>query len=270
MTDPRKCKIYECGTKQYYSTYYDENGNKVNKLNSWLYYDENNNLIEMPAVEKPNGDKYYFLNGLRHRDNNLPAIDCVNGEKRYYVNGLLHRDPYYDSNSQKVDLPAMVFANGDKHYYIHGILHRDNNLPAIEFKSGTKEYYVNGVLHRDYGLPAIEFANGSKNYYVNGNYHRISPYCDLNNKKGQLPAREFTIFDDTKSKRCIGYIEYWIHGKLHRDPYITSDGTKFDLPAVEFLDIDNKNMNEYYLDGIQYFPTEQTIKKPIELTIKLR
>ncbi len=99
--DPRKV-IDNFGDKKYYLD---------GRLNSWSYIDESGNLIELPAIERANGDKEYFINNKRHRDNGLPAIECANGNKYYYVDDKRHRDN---------GLPAIERANGDKEYYVNG------------------------------------------------------------------------------------------------------------------------------------------------------
>jgi len=77
------------------------------------------------------------------------------GTKYYYLNGLLHREGG----------PAVEFLSGNKFYYLHGKLHREGNLPAIEWPNGEKTYLVYGKYHRENG-PAREFANGN-HYYLN-------------------------------------------------------------------------------------------------------
>jgi hypothetical protein len=38
-----------------------------------------------------NGDKYWYLNGRRHRDDG-PAIEYSDGHKEWWLNGELHRE----------------------------------------------------------------------------------------------------------------------------------------------------------------------------------
>jgi hypothetical protein len=60
-------------------------------------------------IERQNGDKRYYLNGLCNRDDG-PAIENINGSKVWYLNGKLHR----------IDGPAIEFANGYKSWYLNG------------------------------------------------------------------------------------------------------------------------------------------------------
>ena len=146
-----------------------------------------------PAIEKANGEKYYYINGKLHREGG-PAVVRADGEY-YYINGKTHRE----------DGPAVVCASGHKEYWVNGKFYRDgvpdkvldskkfstsiecgkvvcrNELgelhredgPAVLCPNGDKEYWVNGKRHRK-GGPAIEKANGDKYYYINGGW---AGYC---------------------------------------------------------------------------------------------
>ena len=59
-----------------------------------------------------NGTKYWFKNGLLHRDNDLPAIVYTNGTKEWYKNDKPHRDN---------DQPAIIRANGTKYWFKNGV-----------------------------------------------------------------------------------------------------------------------------------------------------
>lgn len=52
------------------------------------------------------------------------------GTKYWYLNGLLHREGG----------PAVEFTSGDKFYYFHGKRHREDG-PAIEGAAGSKRWY---------------------------------------------------------------------------------------------------------------------------------
>ena len=79
-----------------------------------------------PAVEYPDGDKAWYLNGLLHREDG-PALERSNGDKAWWLNGQLHR----------VDGPAIEWADGYKAWYLNGIRmteeeHRQQTQPAVE------------------------------------------------------------------------------------------------------------------------------------------
>ncbi len=58
-----------------------------------------------------NGDKYYYLDssGQLHREDG-PAVEKLNGDKFWYLNGKLHRD----------DGPAVEKVSGYKFWYLNG------------------------------------------------------------------------------------------------------------------------------------------------------
>lgn len=120
-------------------------------------------------VERSSGDRFWYENGLIHRDIE-PAIEKVNGTKCWYHHGRIHRGD---------DLPAIIWSDGDKEWWLNGKRHREGGLPAIEWQDGTKAWYYKGVPHRDNGLPAYVFIDSSE-WWVNGKRHR----------EGELPAVE--------------------------------------------------------------------------------
>ena len=106
------------------------------------------------------GDTFWFnKDGKLHREGGLPAVERANGSKEWYVNGRYHREG---------GLPACEWSNDSKEWWVNGKRHRDGGLPAIERMDGRKEWLVNGKLHRDGGLPAIEWTDGHKEWWING------------------------------------------------------------------------------------------------------
>ena len=63
-------------------------------------------------IEHPNGDVEYYINGLRHRYEDLPSVIIVGGKQEYWYHGLLHREN---------EKPAVVWPNGVCEYWTHGI-----------------------------------------------------------------------------------------------------------------------------------------------------
>ena len=80
-----------------------------------------------------NGDKYWYLNGKRHREDG-PAIEYTNGDKEWWINDKRHRE----------DGPA-IESNGSKFWYLNDKLHRKDG-PAIEYTDGHKEWWINNKL----------------------------------------------------------------------------------------------------------------------------
>jgi hypothetical protein len=131
-------------------------------MGEWTPCPSTQRLVKKPfihTVKDLNKSILHYLNTTIHRDGDLPAIERDDGTKFWYISGKRHRDN---------DLPAYEGADGSKFWYILGQLHRDNDLPAVEFANGGKEWYKMGQLHRDNDLPAIEDANGDKEWYKMG------------------------------------------------------------------------------------------------------
>jgi hypothetical protein len=106
------------------------------------------------------GYKYWYLNGILHRDNG-PAFEGPYGMKKWYLNGFYHR----------MDGPAVEHYYGDNKWYLNGYLHRIDG-PAVENDNGYQEWYLNGLLHREDG-PAIISTNGDLAWYLNDRLHRL-------------------------------------------------------------------------------------------------
>jgi deoxyuridine 5'-triphosphate nucleotidohydrolase len=102
-----------------------------------------------------NGDKYWYLDGERHRTDG-PAVEYANGYKEWYLDGKRHRAVG----------PAVEWANGDKEWWLNGKLHRTDG-PAVEYANGYKAWYLDDKLHREDG-PAAEDSSGVKYWYLNG------------------------------------------------------------------------------------------------------
>ena len=89
-------------------------------------------MIEYTVKVKDNGDKFWFLNGKRHREDS-PAVEWANGDKSWWLNGKLNRE----------DGPAYEGASGSKAWYLNDKLHREDG-PAYEGASGDKFWWLNG------------------------------------------------------------------------------------------------------------------------------
>ena len=106
--------------------------------------------------ESTDGDKLWYLNGERHREDG-PAIEYANGIKYWYLNDKLHRE----------DGPAKEYANGNKSWWINNTLHRENG-PAIEYANGNKLWYLNGKKLTEFEFNAIDiFKNITSRKIIN-------------------------------------------------------------------------------------------------------
>ena len=66
-----------------------------------------------------NGDKLWFLNGKRHREDG-PAAEWASGDKYWFLNGKRHRE----------DGPAIEYANGNKFWYLNGTNYTEDEWKA--------------------------------------------------------------------------------------------------------------------------------------------
>lgn len=66
-------------------------------------------MIRYEVSVLPNGGKFWYLNGKRHREDG-PAIELTNGDQVWYLNDGLHRE----------DGPAIEWADGTKYWYLNG------------------------------------------------------------------------------------------------------------------------------------------------------
>ena len=69
-----------------------------------------------------NGDKHWYLNGERHREDG-PACEWANGTKYWYLNGKVHRESG----------PAIEYVSGSKYWFLNG-----EQLSEAEFNARTK------------------------------------------------------------------------------------------------------------------------------------
>jgi hypothetical protein len=90
-----------------------------------------NNYIKYEVRVRTNGDKFWYLNGKRHREDG-PAIEWATGNKAWYLNGDRHRE----------DGPAVEYTNGEKAWYLNGDRHREDG-PAVEYTNGEKYWFLN-------------------------------------------------------------------------------------------------------------------------------
>ena len=60
-----------------------------------------------PAVEWNNGDKWWYIDGLRHREDG-PAIEYSYGGKRWYLNGKEYSEEEFQQEIIKLKLKRLV------------------------------------------------------------------------------------------------------------------------------------------------------------------
>ena len=111
---------------------------------------------ELYSIVDDKGVRTYYLyeEGFKHRVHG-PAVEYPNGNKEWWVNGHLHRE----------DGPAIEYADGGEIWYIHGKRHREGAPAKID--DGFEAWYQNGLLHREDG-PAIIHPGGRKEWFLYG------------------------------------------------------------------------------------------------------
>lgn len=86
-----------------------------------------------PALVTLSGDKYWYKDGVIHRDGGLPAIVKDGGKTQYWIEeGKYHRDG---------DKPAIIVKTGRQEWFLHGKRHRDVGPALIDPKTKTVKYY---------------------------------------------------------------------------------------------------------------------------------
>lgn len=66
--------------------------------------------LDGPAVERHDGDREWWQNGLLHRIDG-PAIELTSGTKKWFSNDFLHR----------IDGPAIEWCDGSLEYHYQGV-----------------------------------------------------------------------------------------------------------------------------------------------------
>jgi hypothetical protein len=93
-----------------------------------------------------NGDRFWWLNGQRHRESG-PAIEWANGSRLWYLNGQLHRE----------DGPAIECADGDRFWYLNGqSLSKDEHAKQTRRTTDPCEGKIVEIEGRKYTLTAMK------------------------------------------------------------------------------------------------------------------
>jgi hypothetical protein len=100
-------------------------------------------MIEYTVRVYPSGNKTWFLDGKRHREDG-PAIEYSNGYKSWYLDGKLHRE----------DGPAIDCSNGDKSWYLNGKKLTEQQHKAATSKP-TCEGKIVGIDGKKYKLKGV-------------------------------------------------------------------------------------------------------------------
>lgn len=122
-------------------------------------------------------DKFYYKDGailegdyrdsskILHREDG-PAVEKADGTKRWYLNGLLHREGG----------PAIEWTDGDVWWYLNGQRHRKGGPAAEEYR--CRRWYLNDQLHREDG-PAVEYTAGGRGWFLNNQEYTEQEYFNF-------------------------------------------------------------------------------------------
>ena len=94
-------------------------------------------MIEYTVKVNKDGDKHWYLNGERHREDG-PAIIWNDGTESWYFNDKLHRE----------DGPAIEYEDGTILWYING-----EELSEDEFNNRTKVELSLDEISKKFNIP---------------------------------------------------------------------------------------------------------------------
>lgn len=133
-------------------------------------------LTDGPAEHTEDGSKYYYMHGVKHREDGPAIYDNVTKQTIWYFMGMMHRE----------DGPAKIFYSDNKEichnmWYKYGVLHNDKEAAYIKFNVLSRDitsiyYYKDGLLHKEDG-PAMIINMNDREYkwwYQNGEFHNLN------------------------------------------------------------------------------------------------
>ncbi len=89
-------------------------------------------------IDKYGNIFYYNKKGKYHNDNG-PAVIWTNGDKEWYMNGIRHR---IDGPAIEWEIECYV------EWWFNGELHREDG-PAVEAQNGLKLWYINNMQYTE-------------------------------------------------------------------------------------------------------------------------
>jgi antitoxin component YwqK of YwqJK toxin-antitoxin module len=109
-------------------------------------------------------------------DNERYCIEYEGGDKYWYKNGLLHRE----------NGPAVI-SQYCQIWYLNGRRHREDGPAYIDSHKERKEWYRKGKLHREDG-PAV-IVGSIKQWWWNGTYCHSKKIFNIKRKNGKISKR---------------------------------------------------------------------------------
>jgi hypothetical protein len=108
---------------------------------------------------------FWYLDGELGRLNGMHAVQRRDGTKEWYRDGLLHRDG--DQPGERVGLPVLFFCRGPLAYPCASRL-------ALECADGRHVWYQHGKIFRAGDRPACVTATGERQWFLNGQIGRAN------------------------------------------------------------------------------------------------
>jgi NTP pyrophosphatase (non-canonical NTP hydrolase) len=165
-------------------------------------------MIKYTVKEYPNGDKFWYLNDKRHREDG-PAAEYADGHKSWWLNDKRHRE----------DGPAVEYADGRKSWWLNG------EEVTEEEVLGTKEVdyaeFVESMILTEGADRLVENTLG-----LVGEAGEVA-------EKIKKKVRDGNIDLQGLQKELGDVIFYWyaLHGALGLDPETTKSMNKEKLTS---------------------------------------
>jgi hypothetical protein len=221
---------------------------------------------DKPAVEYPDGNKSWFINGVFIKRN-------------YDRNGIIHNDKFFDYNGNEIkttiaqlrkiienlNKPTEILSDGTKIWKNkEDELHRLNDKPAVEYPDGEKEWYINDERHRDNDKPAVERPNGKKEWYINGKF--IKRNYDKNNIIHNNKLFDYEGYEImTTTAQLSKFLGYQAGDVYEDDKFYYFIGAK-NLKTIQIKVIGKNNPyvfdNNYSIDQLKTRKLNKTNKFP--------
>lgn len=243
-------------------TYFNESGDK--------------HRVNGPAVEYPNGDFEYWLNGKKHRLGG-PAVSQLCGNSvvlEYFIDGKKYQMDEYlkhpfviafvknnkealikksasnelvkSADEPQKSLVTMTTDGTLMYLTKDGKYHREDG-PAIEHLDGHKEWWVNGQLHRVDG-PAIEHADEIQEWFIDGKKYSEEEFkqrdSDMNSAKMTIDKNGNKIYlKNNQYHRISGPACEYANGD--KSWFINGQLHRVGGPACEYAD----GQKSWYISG---------------------
>jgi len=144
--------------------------------------------LDYYTVETDVLETSFYKNGQLHRGYNKPAYEynrdlLFSGSDEWYIEGKRHREN---------DLPAIISRDSVQQWFKNDLRHRNGGKPAVIFPNGEQWWCKFGKIHRGGGKPAVIFPD---HYYKADLYFEHGrEYSFRNGEKYFLPLEELSDF----------------------------------------------------------------------------